>query len=98
MLILEPVTYPTDAPIPKKTFVTGKVRLSEEKYIEEYANRDSEQFKSMSIKIETAVSIYHLDISLVISEGSIGHTLLEGQKLYFVFLQCMQFTVYDYLC
>ena len=62
LLILEPVTYPTDTPIPKKRFVTGKLRLSEEKYIEEYANKDSEQFKTMSIKIETAVSIYHFDI------------------------------------
>jgi len=53
---LEPVSYPTDAPIPKKRIFTGKLRLSEEKYVQEYSNTSSEQFKKMANKIETAIT------------------------------------------
>ena len=55
LIFTEEIVYPTDAPVPKKKYVSGKIRLSKEKYLEEYGNKNSKQFKNMANRIETAV-------------------------------------------
>ena len=51
----EEVVYPTDAPVPKTKLISGKLILRNEKYMKEYGNKDSKQFKNMANRIETAV-------------------------------------------
>ena len=51
----EEVVHPTDAPVPKKKYVSGKLTLNNEKYMKEYGNKESKQFKNMANRIETAV-------------------------------------------
>ena len=51
----EDVVYPTDAPVSKKTYVSGKITFGNEKYMKEYGNKKSKQFRNMANRIETAV-------------------------------------------
>lgn len=37
--------------------MTGKLRLNKEKYLKQYAKKDSDEFKNMANRIETAVRI-----------------------------------------
>lgn len=60
-ILTEPVIYPTDAPIPKKRFIAGKLKLSKEEYIKEYNDKRSAQYRNMADRIETAVSISVMD-------------------------------------
>eukprot|EP00794_Sanderia_malayensis_P003261 gene3261-3742_t len=59
--LLSPATYPTDKPATKKRVMKGSIKLSEEKFIDDYKNKNSKNYIVLVEKIETAITNLYIE-------------------------------------